>query len=172
MTLCLAARLLILALSSAINLWYVPRLEVELVLGESILWWLSALLSSCFTSSLAVAILDEGATVESWLSGFGSRLASWKYFSSDMTESKRYRTAVLLLITGVQPLTPWWYISMCRRRTAYTSYEMTPSKFAKKSFTNGPKFRKFAKVFSLKSFWLCGIWSHNSGHFMWLESIY
>ena len=76
MTLCLAARLLILALSSVMNLWYLLRLEVELVFGESILWWLSALSSSCFTSSLAVIILDEGAIVERGLSDFGSGLAS------------------------------------------------------------------------------------------------
>ena len=73
---CLAACLLILAVSSAMNLWYVSCLEVKFVLGESILLWLSALSSSCFTSSQAAAILEEGTAVEQGSLGFGSGLAS------------------------------------------------------------------------------------------------
>ena len=79
--------------------------------------------------------LEEGLIVDRRLSGFGRvELVNWKYFNGNITINNSTSIRAKLHYTAPTIIMP------------------RPQKFAKKTFTDGRKSTKFAKVFSLESF--------------------
>ena len=95
-----------------------------------------------FTSFWAAAILEEGTTVDRWLSGFGRELEI-----ATSTGTSRSITA---------PWSTQRYI-MPHPQLCHAPLHMPrPQNFAEKTFAVGLKPTKFAKFFSLESFPLYG----------------